>query len=58
MKVTVSPADTYPVAPLSVEPALGTSSHITVLHIIGPQIHVALLIRNKVAHIADTVYLS
>lgn len=51
-------SNTYPIAPLSVEPALGTGSHVTVLYIDGPQIHVALLIRNKVAHIADTAYLS
>lgn len=50
-------SNTYPIAPLGVEPALGTGSHVTVLYIDGPQIHVALLIRNKVAHIADTVHL-
>lgn len=48
----------YPISPLGVEPALGTGSHVTVLYIDGPQIHVALLIRNKVAHVADTAYLS
>lgn len=61
MKITVPPhcnCKTHPIAPLRVEPALGTGSHVTVLDIEGPQIHVALLIRNKVAHIADTAYLS
>lgn len=50
--------NTYPVAPFGVEPALGTGSHVTVLYIDGPQIHVALLIRNKVAHVADAAHLS
>lgn len=60
MKVTMPPMDSniYPISPLGVEPALGTGSHVTVLYIDGPQIHVALLIRNKVAHVADTAYLS
>jgi len=48
----------YPIAPLGVEPALGTGSRVTVLQIDGPQIHVALLIRNKVAHVADAADLS
>lgn len=48
----------YPSAPLGVEPAFGTGSHVTVLHIDGPQIHVALLVWNKVAHVADTAYRS
>lgn len=50
--------NTYPVAPLSVKPALGTCPHVTVLHIRGPQTHVALLIWDKVTHVADTAYLS
>lgn len=56
----MSPIDcnTYPISPLGVEPALSTGSHVTVLHIDGPQIHVALLVRNKVAHVADTADLS
>lgn len=49
--------DTYPVAPLGVEPAPGTGSHVTVLYVTGPQIHVALFIGNKVALVADTAYL-
>lgn len=60
MKGSMPPvdSDTYPVAPLGVEPALGTGSPVTVLYIDGPQIHVALFIRNKVAHVADTAHLS
>lgn len=54
----LSPMDTYPATPLGVEPALGTSSHVAVLYINGPEIHVALLVRNKVAHVAHTAYLS
>lgn len=50
--------NSHPTAPLGVEPALGTGSHVTVLHIDGPQIHVALVVRNKVAHVADTADLS
>lgn len=47
----------YLVAPLGVKPALGTGSHVAVFHVDGPQIHVALLIRNKVPHIADAAHL-
>lgn len=47
----------YPVSPLSVEPALGTCTHVTIFYIDRPQVHVALLIRNKVPHVADTAYL-
>lgn len=51
-------SEDYPLAPLGVEPALGAGSHVTVLHIDGTQVHVALFVRNKVTYVADTAYLS
>lgn len=49
---------THCVAPVGVEPALGTRPHVTVLHIDGPQVHVALLVWNKVSQVADAAHLS
>lgn len=49
---------THHVAPVCIEPALGAGSHVTVFYIDGAQVHVALFIKNKVAHIADAANLS
>lgn len=49
---------TYCVAPVGVEPALGTGPHVTVLHVGGPQVHVALLVRDKVSQVTDAAHLS
>lgn len=50
--------ETHCVAPVGVEPALGTGPHVAVLHVGGPQVHVALFIRNKVSQVTDAAHLS
>lgn len=50
--------ETHCVAPVSVEPALGTRPHVAVLHVRGPQVHVALFVWNKVSQVTDAAHLS
>lgn len=45
------------IPPLSEEPTFSTGPHVTVLIVTGSQLHVALLVRHKVSHVADTVHL-
>lgn len=53
----LSPTHTYLIPPLSEEPTFSTGPHVTVLIVTGSQLHVALLVRHKVSHVADTVHL-
>jgi len=55
--VCVCGCSTDRVPPVCVEPALGAGPHVTVLGGAGLQVHVALLVRNKVPDVADAVHL-
>lgn len=47
----------YPASPVGEEPALGAGAHVAVLHVGGPQVHVALLIRHNVTQVTQAVHL-
>lgn len=51
-------AHAHPLAPLGEEPALGTRSHVAVLNVAGPQLHVALLIGHHIPDVAHTLYVT
>lgn len=53
---TLPNGHTHPVTPLSEEPALGTGPHVTVLNVIGPQLHVAFLIIYHIPKVAHTLH--
>ena len=48
----------HPLAPLRQEPALGAGSHVAVLNVVGPELHVAFLIIDHVPDVAHTLHVA